>query len=385
MEPTNEQPSENPYIQPVNTDLAPPVDPGPTVLPSAEPAPNLSNVQPVAPLQQPVAGPSLPQQPYEQPQAMASVNSPGLIVLQWLTYAFWGWTILAMSVLTVTVLANLIAKSETGSFTPYGIAAVLVLLPISIACDVFYSKKEPAKKTGAASIVMVIHAVIFALFGIGAVIAIVFSLVQMLTSSGDNSGTQVSLYSAMIIAILYGAAFLRTINPARIPILKRSYIIFMTIVVGIIAVLGLVGPVAHERATRNDRLITSNIHSLKTSIDSYAKSKNRLPDTLNELDLTGNAKLLVDKNLVKYTAHKQPSSSVSKSTGVGTRRTTSTNTIYYYELCITYAKELKNKYSSSGSNNKADSDGYVTYLDTYYGAHPAGEKCYKVKTEDYGY
>lgn len=27
--------------------------------------------------------------------------NPGTIILQWLTYAFWGWTILAMSVLTL--------------------------------------------------------------------------------------------------------------------------------------------------------------------------------------------------------------------------------------------------------------------------------------------
>ncbi len=372
-------------MQPVGTDPVSQVPPEPMVLPPADPVPYLPEAQPAAPLQQPVAAQQPPQQPYGQSQAPAPVNSPGLIVLQWLTYAFWGWTILAMSVLTISVLANFIAKAETGSFTPYGIAAVLVLLPISIACDVFYSRKEPAKKTGAASIVMVIHAVIFALFGIGAVIAIVFSMVSMLTSSGDSSDIQVALYSALIIAVLYGAAFLRTINPARIPVLKRGYIIFMTIVVGIIALLGVVGPVANERATRNDRLITSNINSLKYSIDSYAKNKNRLPDTLKDLDLTGDAKVLVDKNLVKYTANKQPASSEAKGTGTGIKRTTLTNMTYYYELCVTYTKELENRYSSyDSSDNELDIDGYATYLDTNDG-HSAGEKCYKIKTTKYNY
>jgi len=34
------------------------------------------------------------------PIASTSHNSPGLLVLQWLTYAFWGWTVLALAWLT---------------------------------------------------------------------------------------------------------------------------------------------------------------------------------------------------------------------------------------------------------------------------------------------
>jgi hypothetical protein len=68
-----------------------------------------------------------------------------------------------MSALTASVFAYFIAHSSDGKFMPFAIAAVLVLLPISIACDYFYSKQEPVKKTGAASIVMILHAVLFAL------------------------------------------------------------------------------------------------------------------------------------------------------------------------------------------------------------------------------
>lgn len=286
-----------------------------------------------------------------------------------------------MSILTITVLANFINDTETGGFTPYGIAAVLVLLPISIACDVFYSKQEPHKKAGAASIVMVIHAVIFALFGIGSVIAIVFSLVSIFTSGTDSSSMQVALYSAMIIAVLYGAVFLRTINPPRLGMFKKFFIIFMSVVVGIIAILGLVGPVANEHATRNDRLITGNISGLKSEIDEYAREKKKLPAELSDLSLDGDVKNLVDKGLVRYTANTKPATVISPS---GTaRRSTSTSTTYYYQLCVTYTKASKDRYRSSSSYAN-DSDGYSTYINSY-GAHDAGEECYKIKTNNYNY
>lgn len=360
--------------------------PTPPEPPASIAQPAVINVVPPAPQPQPaVQAMPYPSQPV-QSVAPTPANSPGLIVLQWLTYAFWGWTILAMSILTISVLANFITDAETGGFTPYGIAAVLVLLPISIACDVFYSKQEPPKKAGAASIVMVIHAVIFALFGIGAVIAIVFSLVNMFTSSTDTAGMQVSLYSAIIIAVLYAAVFLRTINPVRIPFVRRFFIIFMTVLVGIIAILGIVGPMAHERATRNDRLITTGLYNLKSSIDGYAKEKNKLPDTLKDLDLKGDSKTLVDKDLVKYTANlKQPKKPYTTTSKYSTSSSSyASSTTYYYQLCVTFTKSSSNKYGSSYSSNRADSDGYVSYIDTYSN-HTSGENCYKIKTEDYGY
>lgn len=286
-----------------------------------------------------------------------------------------------MSILTITVLANFITGTETGGFTPYGIAAVLVLLPISIVCDVFYSKQEPQKKVGAASIVMVIHAVIFALFGIGSVIAIVFSLVSIFTSGADSSAMQVSLYSAMIIAVLYAAVFLRTINPPRLGLFKKFFIIFMSVVVGIIAILGIVGPVANEHATRNDRLITSNISRLKSEIDEYAREKKKLPAELGDLSLDGDVKSLVDKGLVRYTANTKPASGASPTTSA--RRSTTTSTTYYYQLCVTYTKASKDRYRSSSSYAN-DSDGYTTYISSY-GAHDAGEECYKIKTNNYNY
>lgn len=361
MEPATEQDNSS-----QGTEISPPADD--------------SAVNPSVPSTPPESQPAQSSTPTEN-IAVPPAHNPGMIVLQWLTYAFWGWTILAMSFLTASILANFIGDADTGSFTPYAIAAVLVLLPISIVCDFFYSKHEPQKKSGAASIVMVIHAVLFALFGIGALIGIVFSLVTMFTSSSDSANTKVSLFSAMIITVLYGAVFLRTINPPRLHFVRRFYILFMTLVVGVISVLGIVGPVARERSTRNDRLIESGLSSVEIAVSGYARKNGKLPDTLASLDLTGDGKQLVSKGLVQYKPNTLPPSNPPNN--YSSRALRNTTPIYYYQLCVTYARESKNKYRSSYLD-KADSDGYQTSLYTYEG-HDAGEKCYKLKTDDYTY
>lgn len=331
--------------------------------------------------------PAQPQPVFSQPAAYDSAatahpqhppTNAGLIVLQWLTYAFWGWTVLALSVLTATVVANFIADADTGDFTPYGIAAVLVLLPIAAVCDYFYSKQEPVKKVGAASIVMVIHAVLFALFAIGSLITAVISLVSMFTSSGGIDAAQTTLVSALIIFVFYLATFLRTLNPVNFPAIKRFFITFMIVCVGLIALLGLIGPTARARATRNDRLIESNLSSVTSEIGHYARDNQKLPSDLNQLDLDTDAQQLVDKNLVTYQPNtKQPkviTSNYSSSTSK------SKDTTFYYQLCATYKEASKNKYGSYG--NYGD-DGYDTYVSTYN--HKAGQNCYKLEVTDYNY
>lgn len=89
------------------------------------------------------------------------------LVLAWLTYAFWGWTVLALSILTGSIITSFMNESSVNGFTPYGIAALLVLLPIAFLCDTFYIKKEAKTKKGAELAISAIHAVIFALFGVG--------------------------------------------------------------------------------------------------------------------------------------------------------------------------------------------------------------------------
>ncbi len=363
-------------------------------VPNVAPPQQFASTEPSAAPITPSSPPQQPAQPYaltsnvspDQPAAQPPTSS-GLIVLQWLTYAFWGWTVLAMSILTTTVLANLISNADTGGFMPYGIAAVLVLLPIAIVCDVFYSKQEPAKKAGAASLVMIIHAVIFALFGIGALIGIVISLVTMFTSSGDSSNQQVALLSTMIVTVLYAATFMRTINPQKTPWVRRFFPIFMAVVVGIISIMAIVGPVANARLTRTDRLITENLSDVQRGVSNYYTENNKLPEDLDSIGLKGDAKQLVDDNLVIYKPDTKPATTEtdrysstyysSSSTSTANAKTTKTS---YYQLCATYKKSNErngNSYESSSRN----SNEYQSYVSAY--THPEGEVCYKLKTSPY--
>jgi len=172
-------------------------------------------------------------------------------VLQWLTFAIMGWTILAISILIATVLAYYIIGSGNGVFTPYAIASVIVLLPIALALDFVYSKRETEKKTGGTAVVMVIHAVLFALFGVGALVAIVFSVVSVFTGATDAKHAAVTGSSAAVILVLYVAIFLRTIRPNRPRWLHRVAILVLLVVATVTTAIGIAGPIATTGATRS--------------------------------------------------------------------------------------------------------------------------------------
>lgn len=379
IDPTQYKPAEAPTgvfgSTPTAVGPADPTPPAPSAWSNPYPPnPGATSFTPtqLQPTQPPVAAPHAP------------VNA-GLVVLQWLTYAFWGWTVLALSFLTSLVVANFIASADIGSGAAYGIAAVIVLLPISYICDHFYSKREPQHKTGAETIVMVIHAVLFALFGIGSLVVSVFSVVSLLTTSTDSKATTVSLICGLIIAVYYGITFLRTLNPAGLSRITRHYKLFMLVTISIIAVLGIVGPVAKERSLRDDRLIVNELPNVNNAIKAYHSKNSKLPASLDDLDVDGDSKRLIDNNLATYkpgSAIKStyndnyPSSSYSSSSSIGG----SVAADYSYELCVNYKEKSSDLYGSSSSKD-TDAEGYTTYLSTY--DHPAGKVCYKLRTSDY--
>lgn len=324
-------------------------------------------------MEPPVAPP--PAAPLASPTPAASPNTAGIMILQWLTYAFWGWTVLSLSILTAIVIANFINASNAGGSTPYAIAAVLVLLPISLVCDYFYSRREPAHKTGAATVIMVIHAVIFALFGIGALICAVFGLVQLGTSSNDPKNTYVLLFSSLIIAVIYGATFLRTLNPGSSNWLRRAFTIVMAGTVILMTILGFVGPVAQERLTRDDRLINTNLYSVQSGISNYLSENGKLPSTLDQITVRGDAETLIERKLVEY----KPNTKRATSSESTSRLDSGRGITYFYELCVTYAKADSD--GDSYTEKLGNEGGYADYLST--SGHPAGRVCYKLKDVSY--
>jgi hypothetical protein len=338
--------------------------------------------------------------PTTSPETVAVVaevhNSPGSLVLQWLTYAFWGWTVLALTWLTAISVGFFINRESIESYqsttVAYSLAAVLVLFVISLICDIFYSRVEPLKKHGAAMVIMIIHAVIFALFGIGALIVAVFAVVRLLIGDGDgssygDSGAVTTLITGLIIAVVYGATLLRTLRPFK---LKRSglvYWVFMAIVTIAITTLGIAGPTWNARVTRDDRLIERTLPQLSEAIRSYTAKADKLPANLAEVrdEVTGETRTLIDRNLVEYKPGKEVTASdtnASESTSVlapdDPRRsppiTPESEKSFMYTLCVTY----KAKKGTGQTYPAYDVGGNSISPETYY--HEAGRVCYDLTT-----
>ena len=298
-------------------------------------------------------------------------TSAGIVVLQWLTYAFWGWAIIALLVTVALVLVTFIMHESTSDAIPYAIASMLVLFPIAIGCDLFYSRSERGKKVGASMLIMVIHAVIFALCGIGALIVGIWLIVALSIgqiAASDVKLTTVAIMTALIIAGVYAITFVRTINPFKRPIAGLVYTGFMTALGLLFIVLCFVGPVADSARLKNDRLIESNIGDVRNGIEKYTISNEKLPKSLADIELESDAKQLVDEGLVSYTPGQEALKSGSKySDDSGTM-------VHKYTLCTTYTAE-------KGTGRTP------VVRDSYYGVdtsnHPSGKTCYDLETSTY--
>ncbi len=326
-------------------------------------------------------------------------NTPGVFVLQWLTYAFWGWTIVGVAYL-VSITAGFMFEGEQAAQSiqepvAYGIAAVLVLLPVALLCDIFYSRLEAEHKKGASSVIMVIHAVLFALFGIGTLIAIAFSLVNMLLS-GYRTAPQVVLITSLVMFALYMLILVRTVRPFIARKFRLIFKVVMTVIVVTVCVWGIVGPVAATARTKDDRAVNQALTTLNTSINAYVSNKNTLPKDLNEIidaregyysgQDWSSIKDLVNRGLVTYTPNtKAPTEDNLLTPDVSTNPSSSSiiknpsSKTYYYEICGTYKYDgTDNTYGAYPASDNSD---YLTYLPAT--SHTAGKNCYKLKTVHY--
>lgn len=315
--------------------------------------------------------PSSPNQtlPQTAPLQIATISSKRLIMLQWLTYASWGGTALLTCSLFNIVVANLLYDSTSHTFTLYILGATVALLILAIICDTRYQKYEPEEKTGGASVVMVFHGALFAILCIGAVGTVISSIVANIANSEDPRTSELGMYSASAVLILFAILFLRTLYPYRIPYLRTFLINFMSLIVALTGVFAIIGPVADELATRDDRLIENNAYAVTDAIDKYAKKNNRLPATLKDITLDGDAKELVDTQVLRYTPDTLPATAPPYSSAGYERYPT-----FFYEICATFTHAKDSDYSRSNAS-------YESYVRT--SSHDAGENCYRVRTSPY--
>lgn len=298
-------------------------------------------------------------------------SSPLEIVTQWLAYAFWALLLLSL-IWLVVILANLTIRDQVlHDIIPYMVAATLVLTPLAVATDWLYRRREPAKKAGMAAVVMVVHAVLFALIAIGTLVGAVFTWVaSLLETSQDTSTYTVSLLSLVVASLLFALLFVRVISPERPRWLAAGYAAGMAVVALALLAWSVLGPVAQFVERSDDRRIVEYAPAVYDGIEGYVVDNQRLPESLSDIeDMSADAKALVDDELIEY----------KKGETVVTPE--SDEKEFRYQLCVTYQYA-----SSDGARNESfgafsGSGGYQEYL--FISSYPAGEVCYKLKSVSY--
>lgn len=324
-----------------------------------------------------------------------AANTPGIVVLQWLTYAFWGWTVVAIAYLAAVITSYTLDSTwVSDSIEPvaYGIAATLVLLPISVVFDYLYSKHEKKDKHGIESVVMVVHAVLFALVAIGSLIAIAFSFVGLLLSNGDNTGSIIAIVVSAVLAILYTKLIVRIVRPNLFVKLRLAFRIVISLVAVVALIWGAVGPVADSLATKDDRAVRDGLTTLSYAVSQYVGANNKLPETIQQVikddsllssvgSSTSAATLsrLADKGSITYKANIKPSID-SENVVLVSKATSKT---YFYELCGVFTHGLKQRSWAYPiyAEKTVSSDGYSTYISD--GVINVGTKCYKLSAMYY--
>ncbi len=339
----------------------------------------------------------------EHPEAVpagpsSAITNPAQLVLQWLVYALWGWSALAISWLTFLVVQYFLneegAREATNDMLPYSLASVIVLVLISLASDMFYARKEPTRKSGAAMVVMVIHAVIFALFAIGWLIAAVFGGIRILIGGWSvDAGALTLIIAALIVSTVYVATLLRTLRPTGRGSIVRGYWVFVGAVVIALIAAGVMGPAVQAGLRQQDRVIENGLPEISRAINEYARDKKELPSSLSVLktDLTGDAKRIVEADKVRYTPKGElPSAAPALQEEPKESREPSANPTIYppvatdrqtfrYQLCVDYLTEKKHDSYGYPAYGRDERTRYDVTPNTY--SHDKGETCYDLQTD----
>lgn len=314
-----------------------------------------------------------------KPESVKTKSSGGFIVLQWLSYAFWGWLGVSLIWLTALVLAFFIDDSQSRSAIAYALATNIVLLPVAFMTDLFHRKHELSEKAGFASVVMIIHSVLFALIAIGTLIGAVFVGISMLVDAQRDLSTQVVVLLTLVISsLVFAGLFLRVLNPSKTKQLPRLFAFSMLVLVLAFLVLSVVGPVARSISARSDIAIENGLSSVAQAISLYTKDNGKLPTNLGDVDYSSSeAKELINRDVVRYQQDQAPVSINTSSARSSTKR-------LYYQLCVTYKYESddsNNTYDGGYDNEVSSSLGYKSSVYTY--SHPKGDVCYKLVVTDY--
>lgn len=304
-------------------------------------------------------------------------STPQIIITQWLSYAFWGWLMAAL-VWTMIIILQLVIKHETNSsMVPYAVSSVFVLLPIAFITDWLHRRHGLVKKNKAAAIVMIVHAVLFALIAIGTLIGAVFTGVGLfVTLSADPSTQVVALLSLLVASILFGLLFVRVLMPDKLPKLPMVYAVSMLVLSLGLLVWGVSGPVAETITRKDDARIESYLVWLKGDIASYVQDNRALPDKLADIDASDESKALIDKNLVIYKKDGMAKNVPTDDLDAKPSSPVRTDKLKY-QLCVNYKETSQSDRNYPRYDTMSSGEGdYKSYLDA--APHDKGDVCYKL-------
>lgn len=300
-------------------------------------------------------------------------NSPAVAIFQWLTYVFWGVTA-ALSVALVAFSTELAVSGYSNMLNSviFVIAATIVVLPLALVFDYFFSRYERDHKVGIGMVLMVVHAVLAALLAVIALATAVFSLVSMLVFVDDANDMISTLSAAGAAVVLFGLIFVRIMRPvtkSRLRLVVRS---LLFVLVSALLVWAIVGPAAQVVMRQQDERTVWALQSTPNIISSYVLANGSLPEKLEDAlsysysgDTGVNA---LERNL--------ENGRVTYTPNVLAPLAEEDLTTFYYEVCATfdYADESRDQYTYGMA---ADDNGFsetFTKIST-----EAGRSCYNLK------
>jgi hypothetical protein len=173
---------------------------------------NNSNAAPAAVVPQTVG--SSDQQP----------NTAEVLILQWLSYAFWGWLTGALIwLINIATSAALSNNVITNTLLLCTLVAVAIMLPAAFITDLYYRKHEAPKKTGAAAVILTIHAVIYTLIAISALNMAISTGIDMLINGAGGNNSQEGIIATIATIFLYGTLSVRIIGVAKFKRIGKIY------------------------------------------------------------------------------------------------------------------------------------------------------------------
>ena len=219
-------------------------------------------------------------------------------------------------------------------------------------------------------VVMVIHAVLFALFGIGMLISAVLIIVQLAISGlGESSEYQIAIIATLLLStVLYALTFIRTLNPLPKLRIAKFYPIAMAAVVVLFIIGGFIGPVAQAQLAKVDTQTDKAVDDITSKVNEYVSTNSKLPESLNDLSLGSETADVVAAASITY----KPEGSATSGT-----RSLRTEELRY-QLCANYNRDASGARYESTYNRYDSADQYRSSADTY--SHKSGNVCYKLKT-----